>query len=135
MTFQGGDKLPLSKFWVITVECPQGRTADDIFKAGDSESYYVLIGGRWFIAPSLEVGPWTYEPPTRLPATFLMIPDYSPKADVLVAVPGTPQAKEALIANQIPQTATISRTAAQITVKYDGGQTSSPFRGRRSPTP
>ena len=37
---------------------------------------------------------------------------------MLVAIPGTPEAKEALIANQIPQTATISRTAAHLTVKY-----------------
>src|SRR4029079_16346900 len=40
--------------------------------------------------------------------------------DVLVAIPGKPQAKEALIANQNPQTATISRTATHLTVKYDG---------------
>jgi hypothetical protein len=105
------------------------NSADDIFKDGDSESYYVLIGGRWFIAPSLEEGPWTYEPATKLPATFAMIPDYSPKADVLVAVPGTPQAKEALIANQIPQTATISRTAAHTTVKYDGAPNFKPVQG------
>jgi hypothetical protein len=39
---------------------------------------------------------------------------------VLVSVPGTPQAKEALIANAIPQTATITRTAATLTVNYDG---------------
>jgi hypothetical protein len=35
-------------------------------------------------------------------------------------VPGTPQAKEALIANAIPQTATITRSAASLTVSYDG---------------
>ena len=58
-----------------------------------------------------------------------MIPQYSPKADVLVAVPGTAQAKEARIANQIPQTATISRTAAHITVKYDGAPDFKPIQG------
>ena len=44
-------------------------------------------------------------------------PLYSPKADVLVSVPGTPQAKEAVIANSIPQTATITRTAAKLNVE------------------
>ena len=55
-----------------------------------------------------------------LPPDFAKIPTYSPKADVLVSVPGTPQAKEAVIANSIPQTATISRTAAKLNVSYYG---------------
>ena len=38
----------------------------------------------------------------------------------MAAVPGTTPAKEALIANSIPQTATISRNEAQLEVKYDG---------------
>ena len=44
----------------------------------------------------------------------------SPKADVLASVPGTPQAQEGLIANSIPQTATITRSEAKLTVVYDG---------------
>ncbi len=72
---------------------------------------------------------WTNEPATSLPADFAKIPTYSPKADVLVSIPGTPQAKEALIANQIPQTATISRTAAQLKVKYDGAPDFQPIQG------
>src|SRR5262245_51621963 len=106
------------------------NTADDIFRDNETlDKYHVLIGGRWFTTPSLQTGPWTYEPATNLPATFSMIPDYGPKADVLVSVPGTPQAKEAIIANQIPQTATISRTAAHITVKYDGAPDFKPVQG------
>jgi hypothetical protein len=35
--------------------------------------------------------PWTYQP-VDLPSDFSQIPDYSPNADVLVLVPGTPQA-------------------------------------------
>src|SRR6185295_12314650 len=42
------------------------------------------------------------------------------KANVLVAVAGTSEANEALIANSIPQTATITRNAAKLTVNYDG---------------
>jgi len=96
------------------------NTADDIFRDGGARRDYVLIGGRWFTSPSLQNGTWAYQPGTTLSADFKMIPEYSPKADVLVSVPGTPQAKEAAIANQIPQTATISRTAAHVTVKYAG---------------
>ena len=106
------------------------NSADDIFRDGEApQHYYVLVGGRWFIAPSLQNGSWAYEPAASLPATFAMIPEYSPKADVLVAVPSTPQAKEARIANQIPQTATISRTAAHITTKYDGAPDFKPIPG------
>jgi len=103
------------------------NSADDIFR--DDDSYYVLIGGRWFTTESLEEGPWTYVPPTSLPKEFAAIPDFGPKSDVLVSVPGTPQAREALIANQIPQTATISRTSAHLTAKYDGSPEFKPVEG------
>jgi len=36
--------------------------------------------------------PWTYQRAVDLPSDFSQIPDYSPNADVLVLVPGTPQA-------------------------------------------
>jgi hypothetical protein len=96
------------------------NTGGDIFEKSDTQRYYVLIAGRWFTSPSLHDGPWTHVSGGSLPSDFSKIPAYSPKASVLVSVPGTPQAKEALIANQIPQTATISRTAARLTVKYLG---------------
>lgn len=35
-------------------------------------------------------------PPSSLPSDFSQIADYSPKGDVLVLVPGTPKASEAL---------------------------------------
>jgi hypothetical protein len=105
------------------------NSADDIFRDNASPNYYVLIGGRWFMTSSLQTGPWSYEPATNLPADFASIPDYGPKADALVSVPNTPQAKEGIIANQIPQTATISRTAAHATVKYDGAPNFKPIEG------
>jgi hypothetical protein len=96
------------------------NTGCDIFLESTNRTYYILLAGRWFASPSLEQGNWAYVPGTSLPADFSKIPETSPKADVLVSVPGTPQAKEALIANQIPQTATISRSAAKLTVNYEG---------------
>ncbi len=96
------------------------NTGADIFQETASQTYYVLIAGRWFQTNSLQNGPWTYVSNASLPPDFAKIPTYSPKASVLVSVSGTPQAKEAVIANSIPQTATITRSAAKLTVNYSG---------------
>ena len=64
-----------------------------------------------------------------LPPDFAKIPLDSPKATVLASVPGTPESKEALIANSIPQTATITRSEAKLTVQYDGEATFVPIQG------
>ncbi|WP_225934293.1 MULTISPECIES: carbohydrate-binding family V/XII [unclassified Cupriavidus] len=80
---------------------------------------YVLISGRWFRAAMLN-GPWEYVPGAQLPADFAKISPQDPKANVLVSVPGTPQAREAEIAATIPQTASVSRTKAATAVVYDG---------------
>jgi len=69
------------------------NTGNDIFLDNANNEYYILIAGRWFQSQSLQNGPWTYVPGTSLPAAFAQIPPYSPKANVLVSVPGTPQAK------------------------------------------
>ena len=78
------------------------------------------MAGRWFRSKSLESGPWEFVDGKSLPEGFAKIPENSPKAGVLASVPGTGPAKEALIANAIPQTATITRNEAQLQVKYDG---------------
>jgi hypothetical protein len=105
------------------------NTADDIFRDDGTRQLYALVGGRWFTAPSLLNATWSYQPPNTLPSGFATIPDYSPKADVLVSVRGTPQAREAAIANQIPQTATISRSATRPTVTYLGTPDFQPITG------
>ena len=95
------------------------NTTNDIFVHAPSHDHYILLSGRWFRAQSMN-GPWQYVAGDNLPADFARIPVTHEKAAVLVSVPGTPQAKEALIANAIPQTATIKRTAASLTVSFDG---------------
>jgi hypothetical protein len=105
------------------------NTGCDIFVDSVNNTYYALLAGRWFSTPSLQQGPWTFVAGTSLPVDFSKIPVYSPKADVLVSVPGTPQAKEAVIANSIPQTATITRSAASLTVTYDGAPVFQPIPG------
>ncbi|CAA0104136.1 Uncharacterised protein [Starkeya nomas] len=84
-----------------------------------NNQYYVLVSGRWFRGPGFE-GPWSFVPGTGLPAGFAKISPTDPASNALVAVPGTPQAKEAAIAATVPQTATIKRDT-QLTIQYDGG--------------
>ncbi len=101
---------------------------------------YVLISGRWFRARSTD-GPWQYVAGTQLPPDFAKIPEQSPSGTVLSSVPGTPQAQEAVIANSIPQTATVVRSAATFTATYDGPPQWQPITGTplayamNSPTP
>lgn len=95
------------------------NTDNDIFVHTITQTHYVLLAGRWFSAQSMH-GPWTYVAPDKLPADFAQIPETHAKANVLVSVAGTPQAKEALIANSIPQTATVARSTTTLTVEYDG---------------
>src|SRR5262249_41987759 len=88
-----------------------------LFRDGGSRFYY-LVSGRWFSASSLE-GPWTFATP-NLPSDFKRIPAQGPRGFVLVSVPGTPQAEEALIEATIPHQATLSRPSAALEVVYAG---------------
>lgn len=95
------------------------NSSNAIFYFLDDAQYYVLISGRWFKASSL-YGPWAFVAPGLLPSDFLKIPADHEKSNVLASVPGTPQAQEAVIANSIPQTATIQCDQAKLTVAYEG---------------
>ncbi len=95
------------------------NSENDIFVDTITQDRYVLISGRWFRGKSMS-GPWEYVSGDWLPSDFARIPPTHEKASVLASVPGTPQAKEALIANEIPQTATITRSEAKLAVVYDG---------------
>jgi hypothetical protein len=99
-----------------------------VFVYPASNTYYVLLSGRWFSAAQL-TGPWQYVPAASLPADFAKISPHDPKANVLVSVPGTPQAKEAAIAATIPQTAAVSRAKATLGVTYDGTPRFAPITG------
>lgn len=90
--------------------------------------HYILISGRWFKNTSLN-GEWTFVDGSAIPAEFAKIPADSPKASALASVPGTAQAEEGLIANSIPQTATITRSEAKLTVVYDGEAIFVPIEG------
>ncbi|SAK88561.1 carbohydrate-binding family V/XII [Caballeronia ptereochthonis] len=104
------------------------NTDHAIFVVPQTNQTYVLVSGRWFRAPS-EKGPWQYVPGNELPPDFAKISPNDPKANVLVSVPGTPQAKEAAIAATIPQTATVARAKAAMNVSYDGSPRFEPISG------
>ncbi|RPD39759.1 carbohydrate-binding family V/XII [Chitinophaga barathri] len=101
---------------------------DDIFRDVNSQKVYVLLGGRWFSAASLN-GPWEYVAADKLPAEFAKIPEGSPKDGVLSSVAGTDAAKEAVMDAQIPQTAKVDRKKATTTVTYDGAPKFEPIEG------
>jgi hypothetical protein len=94
------------------------NTENDIFVDTATQDHYVLFSGRWFRSKSMK-GPWEFVAGNKLPADFARINPLHAKASVLVSIPGTPQAKEALIANDIPQTATITRNGTSLHVDYD----------------
>jgi hypothetical protein len=96
------------------------NTENKVFIHQPDGNVYVLISGRWFRATSLE-GPWTYAG-NSLPADFKMIPRSSPCHDVLVSVPGTQEASDAVLLSQVPTTAIVNRAAAeaQVKVAYSG---------------
>ena len=102
------------------------NTNGSIFRLAGQQ--YILLSGRWFKSATLE-GPWTFVTAGDMPPDFAKIPTDNPKHIVLASVPGTLQAKEALIANAIPQTATITRSEAKLTVQYDGEPTFVPMEG------
>ncbi len=90
-----------------------------IFNPADSY-YYYLVSGRWFKTKSLENGPWTFATPT-LPEEFKKIPAEHALGKVRASIPGTREAKEAIIQASIPQTAKINKkTAKAPEVTYAG---------------
>jgi len=94
------------------------NTTSDLLR--DGSTYYVLLAGRWFRSASLD-GPWTYVAGDSLPPDFARIPATSLAGAVLAAVPGTAQARNAVVEAQIPQTATVPRGGGPTFVaKYDG---------------
>jgi hypothetical protein len=104
------------------------NTDADLFVYTPTQAYYYLAAGRWFKASDLN-GPWTYTTPD-LPPDFANIPENSPAGRVLVSVPGTDDAKDAVLMAQVPTTATVDPKAAeQAKVTYTGDPEFKPIEG------
>ena len=96
------------------------NTESDVFLQRGENQYYFLIAGRWFRAKSLD-GPWSYAS-ADLPADFALIPPHSERSRVLVSVPGTEEANDAVLLAQVPNTVVVdpAQAEAQVNVSYDG---------------
>ena len=104
------------------------NTDANVFTDLETSQNYVLVSGRWFAAKGLN-GPWSYVAAKDLPPAFARIPDDSPKENVKASIPGTAQAKEALIATQIPQTAQVDRAKATYSPQLPGAPDIKPIDG------
>jgi hypothetical protein len=91
----------------------------DLFMETTTQQHYLLLAGRWFRTPDLAHGPWQFVTPGALPQDFARIPPNSPYGHILVHVPGTSIAEEAVLDALVPQTAAVKRDAS-ITVNYEG---------------
>jgi hypothetical protein len=103
------------------------NTESDLFLHGKESRYYYLVSGRWFRADGLD-GPWKFAT-HDLPEDFGLIPQDHPMADVRASVPGTPEAQEAVLLAQIPQTAEVERDKVSAEVKYVGEPKFEPIEG------
>jgi len=105
------------------------NTDSVLFVDSATQTYYYLAAGRWFSAPTLS-GPWTFAS-MNLPADFANIPLSSPASAILSSVPGTSEAKDAVLIAQIPTTMVINPTtaAAQAKVSYTGNPQFAPIEG------
>ena len=100
-----------------------------VFVYSPTQTIYYMTAGRWFSSGSLQ-GPWTYAT-NNLPADFAKIPPSSPPGIVLSSVPGTEEAKDAVLLAQVPTTVTVSAAsaAAQAKVSYEGAPNFAPIQG------
>jgi len=91
-------------------------TESDLFRY--KTRHYYLVSGRWFRADQLS-GPWEHV--KELPEIFASIPEDHEKGHVLAAVPGTDEARLAVLEASLPRKATISRDAGKnVSVHYQG---------------
>lgn len=95
------------------------NTDNSLLYEVDTGNYYLLLSGRWYRAKKLD-GSWSYVQPDQLPKAFADIPADSEIEDLRASVPGTDEAQDAVLDAQIPETATVKRSEAKLTVEYDG---------------
>jgi len=103
------------------------NSESDIVMEVSTQRHLVILSGRWYASPSLQ-GPWEHIPPDQLPDDFGKIPPESEMGHLLVSVPDTLESNEAVLDQQMPQTAAIDRSAA-LDVEYDGDPQFAPVEG------
>jgi hypothetical protein len=117
---------PLSASEIMMVS----NTDSDVVFEIASQSYYVLLSGRWYRTKDLDNGPWTWVANDELPEQFAEIPAESDVGYLRSSVAGTEEAREALLEQSVPQTAAVQTTAgASFNVTYDGAPEFKPIDG------
>src|SRR6201982_1724345 len=106
------------------------NTNSVVFVFTPTQQFYYLTAGRWFKTNDLQNGPWTYATPD-LPPDFAKIPPSNPASAILATVPGTEEAKDAVLLAQVPTTMTVNATAAatKVKVNYSGAPKFEPSKG------
>ncbi len=94
------------------------NSSSDVLLEIETGRFFLVLSGRWYVAESLD-GPWAFVSSDSLPESFAQIPPESDLAHLRVYVAGTQEAEEAVLDNQIPQTAAVKRDATA-EVEYDG---------------
>ena len=105
------------------------NTNSVVFVYAETQQFFFLTGGRWFRADDLK-GPWTFAM-QDLPADFQKIPASCPASAILASVPGTDEAKDAVLLAQVPTTLTVKpeEAAASVKVEYAGDPKFEPISG------
>ncbi|MCX6924387.1 MAG: hypothetical protein NT154_14410 [Verrucomicrobia bacterium] len=106
--------IPIQRTQLLRVN----NTTSTLFVNTSDGKFYLLVTGRWFRAGSLS-GPWSAAS-TDLPPDFAQIPDADPAAFVKASVPGTHEAKDAVLLASIPSTTTVGLTNVTLDVSYLG---------------
>ncbi len=95
------------------------NTETTLFLNSGEGKYYILTAGRWFRTATLE-GPWS-SASKDLPEDFARIPDDDPAAFVKASVPGTTEAKDAVLLASIPASTAVDVTKPPVVeVAYSG---------------
>lgn len=95
------------------------NTDSVVFLNSGDGKHYLLAAGRWFRAASLN-GPWSAAS-SDLPADFARIPDSDPAAFVKASVPGTIEAKDAVLLASVPTTTVVNvADPAPVEISYSG---------------
>lgn len=105
------------------------NTDDDIILNIETQEYFTLLAGRWYKSSDLFSNDWSFVSPDSLPIDFYSIGSDTPISNVRVHIPGTIEAKTAVLETQIPQTAEIDRHSTSYSVTYDGKPTFKKIQG------
>lgn len=89
------------------------NTTASVFREPTDQELYVLTTGRWFRAWTID-GPWEFITSDELPADIVRTATQRPTSRVLASIVGTPQAREAIVASQVPRLTTVSRQTTML---------------------